>query len=53
MRPTDQEKIAIEKIDLLNRNEDLENKFMIYKSGRAGGERDRLGIWDQQILLLY
>ena len=36
--------------DMRNRNRltDIENKFMVPK-GEREGERDKLGIWDQQI----
>lgn len=52
MRPTDQEKIAIEKIDLLNRNR-LREQIYGHQSGRAGGGGIDWEFGINQYTLLY
>ena len=52
MRPTDQEKIAIEKIDLLNRNR-LREQIYGYQRGRAGREGIDWEFGTNQYTLLY
>lgn len=52
MRPTDQEKTAIEKIDLLNRNR-LGEQIYGHQSGRAGGGGIDWEFGINQYTLLY
>ena len=51
-RPTDQEKIAIEKIDLLNRNR-LREQIYGYQRGRDGREGIDWEFGTNQYTLLY